>query len=335
MAGGNFATANETFRSLLGNGIKFIVPPFQRDYSWEEEQWEDLWLDIMAVYRDKEEEGHYMGYLVLQNKDSRNYQIIDGQQRLTTISLIILAVLKQIKKLIDEGRNTEDNEIRFKLLKNTYIGFTDPVSLISETKLEMNRHNNDYYRNYLIPFKDEYRRNLSYSNKLLKKAFDWYFIRIKKEILEEGEELANFLEKLSDILFFTKITVTDELNAFKVFETLNARGVKLSSTDLLKNYFFSIIGTEKENELELSELEKRWNDLIDTLGSERFPEFLRIFWNSFNQTVRKTNLFKTIKKSITTRSGVFELMEEMYIFFNSRDNGRMNPDQAKTLWQID
>lgn len=79
----NFNASNETMRQLFGNGVSFRVPSFQRDYSWDEENWEELWDDIMDMYSPDGSSGHYLGYLVLQTEDSRNNIIIDGQQRIT------------------------------------------------------------------------------------------------------------------------------------------------------------------------------------------------------------------------------------------------------------
>ncbi len=93
MATMNFNTANSTFRQLLANGLSYRVPPFQRDYSWTEDEWDDLWQDIQALFEVDGEPAHYMGYLVLQSSDSKRFDIIDGQQRLTTISAMVLAGL--------------------------------------------------------------------------------------------------------------------------------------------------------------------------------------------------------------------------------------------------
>lgn len=92
-------TSNKTYRQLLGNGIRHEIPKFQRDYSWKAQQWDDLWQDIQALYKDEENE-YYMGYLVLQTHNNKEFQIIDGQQRLTTMSLFILAILKALNGLI-------------------------------------------------------------------------------------------------------------------------------------------------------------------------------------------------------------------------------------------
>ena len=80
MATMNFNTANSTFRQLLANGLSYRVPPFQRDYSWTEDEWDDLWQDIQALFEVDGEPAHYMGYLVLQSSDSKRFDIIDGQQ---------------------------------------------------------------------------------------------------------------------------------------------------------------------------------------------------------------------------------------------------------------
>lgn len=114
---------------------------------------------------------------------------------------------------------------------------------------------------------------------------------------------------MSDALFFTVITVTDELNAYKVFETLNSRGVRLSSTDLLKNYLFSVLDTNSEAQYELDILEKRWLQMESRLQSEKFPDFLRVYWNSKYKLSRHSELFKTVKNNVKDRAGVLGLIK--------------------------
>lgn len=123
--------------------------------------------------------------------------------------------------------------------------------------------------------------------------------------------IAQLVESMSDRLFFTVITVTDELNAYKVFETLNARGVRLSATDLLKNYLFSVLHRKREHEHELKNLEDRWENMVGRLGSESLPDFLRMHWNSRNAFVRQSELFKVIRGQVATREQVFELLRGM------------------------
>ncbi len=253
-------TSNKTYRQLMGNGLRYEVPKFQRDYSWEAEQWDDLWQDIQALLANENNE-HYMGYLVLQTSNNREFQIIDGQQRLTTISIIILATLKCINNLIEIGIDPENNLKRKESLQNSYIGYIDPVTLISNNKLKLNRNSDDYYKQYLVLLKDLPLRNINTSEKHMRECFFWYYEKIIKEF-KTGESLAAFIDSIVDKLFFTVIEVTDQLNAFKVFETLNARGVQLSSSDLLKNYLFSVVDESQPHISEIEELENIWSKIV-------------------------------------------------------------------------
>lgn len=76
-----------------------------------------------------------MGYLVLQSSDNKRFDVIDGQQRLTTISILILAALGHLQELVAAGMDAADNTKRGEQLRSSYIGYLDPVSLVSQTKL--------------------------------------------------------------------------------------------------------------------------------------------------------------------------------------------------------
>lgn len=343
MTATNFKTVNQTYRQLIGNGLTYSIPRFQRDYSWTVDEWDDLWQDLLIAIEDKannKDSSHYMGYLVLQSSDDKNFDVIDGQQRLTTLSIVVLAGLKNLQKLInDHPEFAQQNQQRLEQLRQTYVGYLDPITLQPKSKLNLNNNNDFFYQNYLVTLSENIpRRNMRSSEHSLRKAFEWFDDKIAKYIKNsenKGVEIATFIGNMSDLLFFTVITVNDELNAYKVFETLNARGIKLSSTDLLKNYLFSIIHKETnhlDNNHELNGLERHWNKIVERLGSESFPDFLRVFWNSKYSFVRQNELFKKIRDKITNRREVFSLIREidenidLYLSLN-------NPSTA-TNWSL-
>jgi len=315
MAAADFKTENNTYRKLIGNGLTYRIPRFQRDYSWTDDEWEDLWADLMGTLQPEGESAHYMGYLVLQSGDDKTFEVIDGQQRLTTVSIIVLAVLKNLQRLIDTGNDAEANKRRMEQIRQTYVGYLDPVTLVARAKLTLNRNNNSYYQDYLVPLGHLPQRGFRASEHLLRKAFEWFDRRVaeylKKSTGPQGMRLAQFVEDMSDRLFFTVITVTDELNAYKVFETLNARGVRLSATDLLKNYLFSVLDRGNDSDHELRNLEERWEAMVGRLGAESFPDFLRAHWNSRRPFARQAELFKTIRSQVNSREVVFQLLREM------------------------
>lgn len=317
MSGTNFKTENNTFRKLLGNGLTYTIPRFQRDYSWTDTEWDDLWTDILLV-QSNTEPAHYMGYLVLQSSDDKIFEVIDGQQRLTTLSIIVLAVLRNLQKLVGQGIDVNNNNIRTEQIRSSYIGYLDPVTLIPRSKLTLNRNNDHYFQSYIVPLKTLPVRGFKASEHSMRKASDWFEKKIAEYLnnqnldnLEKGVSLALLLEGIADKLFFTVITVSDDLNAYTVFETLNARGVRLSATDLLKNYLFSVLHKSGVDEREMSTLDDRWERLVSRLGETDLPDFLRVHWMSRHGLVRQPELFKAIRKQITTREHVFTLLNDL------------------------
>ena len=122
------------YLDLTGIGTSFRVPAYQRDYSWTEEQWEDLWNDIVDLIPDRDRR-HYLGALVVESRNDREFLIIEGQQRLATSSLLSLAVIARLRTLSEGGFDVEDNRERSRALHNRFIGQRDPVSLVESSRL--------------------------------------------------------------------------------------------------------------------------------------------------------------------------------------------------------
>ena len=203
---------------------------------------------------------------------------------------------------------------RVEQLRSGYIGYVDPVSLASSTKLTLNYHDNRFYQTYLVPLEHIPTRRLNPSERQMRKTFIWFKEALQKRFGHQensGIKLVEFVDGIVDKLLFSVITVKDGLNAFKVFETLNARGVRLSATDLLKNYLFSLIADAKTHDNELRKLEEDWAWITNQVGSDEFPRYLRAFWNSRHPLVRQINLFKTIRNKITDRNEAYALLREL------------------------
>ena len=312
-----FTTQNTTFRQKMELGNSYQVPPFQRNYSWTENEWDDLWQDIQELSQEQESDAegasHFMGFLVLQMQGKGHFTIIDGQQRLTTISILILAAIKCLQELQKKGLDPAGNATREKLFQDVYIGNIDPRSLEVSSKLTLNNYNNYYYQNYLVPLEGLPRFGVSESEALLCDAFRWF----KKHIdtacgqdQESGIKISSLVETVVSRLFFTTVTIGNESNAFMLFATLNARGVRLSATDLLKNYLYSCLG-DAHNPKAFSHIEARWYKILSELGENNFPEFLRTFWNSRHGLVRRNALFKAIHRNIREQSAASQLLREL------------------------
>ena len=309
MANKNLMTPSTTSLSgLLGNGIIYRVPVFQRDYSWNEDNWIALWEDIMIALNG--ERDHYMGAVVVQKNGEKQFLVIDGQQRFTTLSLLALAVIQNIQDLIDRGEETEDNRLRIEELRRSFLGQRDPASLHYSSKLFLNENNDPFYQSYLLQLRrPANERSLLVSDRSMWNAFQYFYSAIQNYFKNNatGENLATFLSKvIGDKLMFIKIEVEDELSAYTLFETLNYRGVDLTVTDLLKNYLFS-----KLSPIDLNLAKETWKRISGTVGLDKFPTFLRHYWISRNDLVREEQMFKVIRASITTVLDVFDLLNAL------------------------
>ena len=303
-------TQSTNLMELLSNGRVYRVPQYQRDYSWEEEQWDDLWNDILEL-RSRADERHYMGALVVEAKSDREFQIIDGQQRLATLSILALAVIDKLGKIAVAGIEPEANRERALSLRTRFLGEKDPASLVESSKLFLNETDNALYQDYLVQLRAPLNpRRLPKSNRLLWDCFRYFSTRLEKiaEFENNGTALASLLsEVVARQLLFILITVEDELNAYTVFETLNARGLELSSTDLLKNYLFSRLRVAAD----LEALQRRWRSFIATVTQERFPEFLRYHLLCDYPKIRSQRLFKLVRDQVKKPEEVFELMDAL------------------------
>ncbi len=320
-------TSTESYSDIIANGKTYAVPPYQRDYSWKKDQWEDLWNDILVI--EKTENIHYMGSIVLQDKGEKMYDVIDGQQRFSTLTLIVLAIIKQLNSLISSGVDIEKNEKRISILKRKFIGDEEAGSLTYSSKLKLNENNNSFFQLNLLVFRPPINVNtLKDSDRLLLQAYNFFTKKVSEHFKNEnnGEAIANFLDKtIAEKLKFIQIVVEDQLSAYTVFETLNSRGVGLTVTDLLKNYLFSITGA-----VDLPHVKDKWKQIIDAIGLDNFPTFLRHYWISKNRLIRQEYLFRAIRDSIKTSSEVISLLdalEDNSLLYNALSNS------ADSFWR--
>lgn len=300
-------TRTVNYQELIGNGRAYHVPPYQRDYSWRQEQWEDLWNDITEM-REPDDGRHYMGALVVEAKSDRRFVVIDGQQRLATLSILTLAVIEALQRLAADGVELKRNHTRASELRGRFIGEKDPASLVESSRLNLNQTDDGFYQDYLVQLRSPSNpRGLIRSNKLMWECFRYFGKQIRnlEGLGGDGTALARLIsETVARRLVFILITVEDALNAYTVFETLNARGLELTTTDLLKNYIFARASTaDREAML------RRWHRIATTVGQAHVPELLRYHMLCEVPKVRRRRLFKLVRDRYKSASDVYALLE--------------------------
>lgn len=297
------------YRELLGNGRVYRVPRYQRDYSWTSKQWDDLWMDILEV-RAGREDRHYLGTLVVESTNDREFTVIDGQQRLATLSVLALAVIAKLEDLARDGIDSEANRERSKALRNRFVGEKDPASLVEHSRLTLNHTNDGFYQDILVQLREPHNlHGLAASNRQLWEAFGYFRTHLDEmaDVTNDGEALAGILsENVGRGLLFIVITVDDELTAYTVFDTLNARwGLELTTTDLLKNFLFSTVRVKSDRYV----LDQRWQSLVTALEPSCFPDFLRYHLLCAHSEVRGRRLFEIVRSEIRSADDVFGLFD--------------------------
>lgn len=136
----SYKTETITFKRLFDNGVFYSVPKFQADYRCSLQMLDDLWTD--AISSIESDEKHYLGILLLKEKDEKNFDVLFDQHKLTALTLMVLAVIQNLKKLVDNQEEPEQNLVRMNQIWHSFISNLDPVTLKECNKLTLNNHDN-------------------------------------------------------------------------------------------------------------------------------------------------------------------------------------------------
>lgn len=232
-----------TISKILTEQICYEIPPYQRPYSWEKENVQELLEDLWEAYTEKDSE-YFIGSLItIERERDRRYDVVDGQQRLTTLNLIF-ARLRD--KITDEAAR---EELGKRILpRNVLTGEAETPRLVLRKK------DQTFFRKYILeshPFDTIQKRS--------------EMEKPQRHLLENLEAIDGFLNgkdqqqlKLFANYILTKVYVvfvnTDSVkSAYRLFNVLNARGLPLSNADLIKNTLFSILEGQADLSVELEE----------------------------------------------------------------------------------
>jgi Protein of unknown function DUF262/Protein of unknown function (DUF1524) len=297
----------KTIFDIFSINKKYVVPRFQREYSWGEDEVSELWRDLVANIATENgtlsNQEYFIGSLVLVGEDkSTEFNIVDGQQRLTTITLLMSALVDAFKSLsLDdlarglyafvEGRDVANRQF-FKLenenpkpfLQNSIQNY-DKVSAEPSSEEETNLRNTyDFFRQ-------------RFQKSALAKDFPIFW---EQGAGDEDTRHRVILEAIrSQVLTFIKtiyITVGSDDDAYTIFETLNARGMNLSPVDLIKNEIFKTLADEHPAD----NAKFRWKQLHATLAARDdrldIDVYVRHFWLSNHEFTTEDKIYTSFKR---------------------------------------
>lgn len=264
----------------------YEIPKYQREYTWGLKQWEALFDDLM-----EHGEGYFLGSIICINttKDSLQppkLEVVDGQQRITTISIFLTALYSYLSKNKEELDEDQQSDL-LQLKKRLVLKKTD-----DETRV-VPQHQNSNLEDYLsllsehgIIVKHSTPKNAG--NRKIYHAFYYFKKRIDEVIQNEGQKIHvafKILDKINSAIF-VKIDVTNHSDAYTLFESLNDRGTPLSAVDLIKNLLLSKLDL-KGNALDY--YFNRWTEILKNLGDDvAFQErFFRQNYNAFRKSINE------------------------------------------------
>lgn len=264
------------------NKVVYDIPPYQREYSWGKEQWDALFDDLL---QEEAGDSHFMGTIICVNKtvDTTSHsvlELVDGQQRMTTLSLLLLALFKDLNQVSDDLDDEQKAEV---VNLKKMIALSKPTR--QRLQLQQQNSNADDYV-YLLSeagFDLEKPKVTYVGVRRIAKALNHFTKRIDEFVAGRGDRpdlLLNLVERVKSALL-VKLEVESHSDAFVLFESLNNRGLPLTPIDLIKT---SLLGVaDKSNELSVDLAYKAWTRWLESLGGEYGPQerFFRQFYNAF------------------------------------------------------
>lgn len=276
----------QTLGQILYSPSQYVIPVFQRNYRWEEKEWSKLWESLEAIQAPDKRGNHFMGFLVFvaglaQPGHHTQFHLIDGQQRLTTLSLLLVALRDVARSKSMQDLATEIHD----------------YSLIHGNKRQLER-----YR--MLPKAADQERFLALVDSrpppagTSRMAGAHAFFKERIALLGDDESrLRAFYDIVCQRLEFMCATLESE-NAYNIFKSLNSTGVPLGSSDLIRNFVFMHVRPEDHDEFDRelwAPLEAHFASESAALDEESFSRFFRDFLMARGRYIAPKDTFSSFE----------------------------------------
>lgn len=336
--GDDFLQAGETtLNKLLNTSRQFIVPIFQRNYSWQKSQYEQLWFDILRASKFKEKQNHFIGsivYIDMGTPAGRPQQLllIDGQQRLTTISILLCAIKDYVQKF-----NLETKLINLAKIKNQFLYNSDEIDE-DRYKLLLNVQDKETY----IKLIDNTIFTVNKPATNIIKCYEFFYERIE-DFIKQHRQIDEIYAGIFKLSLVSISLDKDSDNPQMIFESMNSTGKDLSQTDLLRNYLLMDLTPEKQTRL----YKTYWKPMEELFGEDiykndlnKFDYFIRDFLTLKSDTgyiCKINNVYENFKRYyLDNNCEKFAVLKDLFTYakyYACIDLLQENDDELKLYWQ--
>jgi hypothetical protein len=289
----------------IESGVVYAIPRYQREYTWSRAQWDALFEDLL------DNELHYfLGSIICINQSQdaltvQSLELVDGQQRMTTLSLLLAAIYQSYRTLPNLGM---EQQIELYNLKHKLVlkKKPDQPRLIPQVQ---NNNQQDYFAVLeQTGILDDVDTVPNAGNRRVLKAFRHFISRIELYLEHSNDPIASLqalLEKVNTATL-VKIEVAGHSDAYTLFESLNNRGVPLTAIDLIKNKLLAVLESKDPGSIDTQY--NRWKKVIDALGDDYAVQerFFRQYYNGF-----KTDLKDVVSVPVATKSNLMQVYEKL------------------------
>ncbi|MEZ5399225.1 MAG: DUF262 domain-containing HNH endonuclease family protein [Bryobacteraceae bacterium] len=294
-----FNSQSKNIGELLGGNerARIVVPKFQRGYSWEKKHVEAFWTDITTFQREGQVKGgpdkYFLGPIVLQQESKDVIHLLDGQQRLATATILFTAIRDAARELKIQAATDFARDVQREMIEKSassgyslVMGEMDQLYFAETIQMDPPANKKAALRSH---------RNIQKTKTVLGEA-------VRKSIsgLDPATALASLKELYQAVrsdLVMACIPVASERDAFRIFETLNDRGLRLSVPDLLLNYLMRVAADDNERR----QIRNFWNEMLEQLGRRDINRFLRHMWVSKYGDLKSKDLFTALKEEIESK----------------------------------
>ena len=300
----------------LGNwlvGNEFTVPKYQRAYTWKKEHVQNMLTDIAsAIKRKRAGKGdtYFMGAIVVVNRTGQAaLEVVDGQQRLATVSIILAAIR-------DHHWNT--SQTRAAERYDQYLRTLHVPTNKFQPRLRLNAIDNPCFAGAIVEEPKKRRKGAKWTIASHKRLIEAYELaadfvesiastNTPKDTIDTLYEMVEFIRSNIQVIH---VGVDDEVDAFTIFETLNDRHLSLTVADLLKNFLFGASGDA------IQDTQTHWDTMVGALRGiagkkDRTVDFIRQLWGSQYGLVREKELFRDIKAKILNEDAAIQLAVDL------------------------
>lgn len=322
----NFVEIPEPSRFRIGSFFQensFLVPMYQRNYSWTNDEITDFWNDLNDIINESRS-NHFFGQVVTFKNSDDIQEIIDGQQRITTSALFLAALrdiannmYKEKQDVLSEDAGDDLRDIRRTVKKYLRGENGNRAALIVEqgntpgdatliqdvfNKLTTGHVESVKERKDLTePMRNLLNAYVSIKNSIIKK------MQTKKTLVEQVGMLQTICDSFVEHFYIVMISAPDQQDAFIIFETLNSRGKDLKASDIIKNHLMYLMSED------LSTANREWSEISHALkdDSSRITRFIRTYWAAKNKLVSEKVLYRSLSDSLKTENEAREFLSDL------------------------